>query len=58
MSTPDFSYVLRFHCMCCVEKVTQLINRPVMSLFGTRVSGTSTEMVSHHVQLGLPVSQR
>jgi hypothetical protein len=39
--------------MCCEEKVNQLINRPVMSLFDTRMSGTSTEMVSHRVQLEL-----
>jgi hypothetical protein len=25
-----------------------------MSLFGTQMSGTSTEMVSHHIQLKLP----
>jgi hypothetical protein len=26
--------------MCCVEKVSQLLNRPGMNLFGTRMSGT------------------
>jgi hypothetical protein len=40
--------------MCGAEKVSQLFNRPVMSLFGTQMSGTSTEMVSHHIQLKLP----
>ncbi len=29
MPTPTFSYLLRFHCMCCAEKVSQLFNRPV-----------------------------
>jgi hypothetical protein len=54
MSTPTFSHVLfRLDFMCCPEKVTQLINRPVMSLFVTRMSGTSTEMVSHRIQLKL-----
>jgi hypothetical protein len=42
--------------MCCAEKVSQLLNRPVMSLFGTRMSGTSTEMVSHRIQLKLPAT--
>jgi hypothetical protein len=42
------------HRMCCVEKVSQLINHPVMSLFGTRMSGTSTELVSHRVQQEIP----
>ena len=32
MSTPAFSYVLRLDVMCCAEKVSQLLNRPVMSL--------------------------
>jgi hypothetical protein len=32
MSTPVFSNVLRLGCMCGTEKVSQLFNRPVMSL--------------------------
>ncbi len=56
MMTPAFSYVLRFHRMCCAEKVSQLINRPVMSLFGIRMSGASTEMVSRRVHLELPAT--
>jgi hypothetical protein len=36
--------------MCGAEKVSQLLNRPVMSLFGTRMSGTSTEVVFHRIQ--------
>ncbi len=51
MSTPGFSYVLCLDIIRCVEKVRQLLNRPVMSLFGNRMSGTSTEMVSHRIQL-------
>jgi hypothetical protein len=54
MSTPAFSNVLRLGFMCGTEKVIQLLNRPVMSLFGTRMSGTITEMVSHRIQLKLP----
>jgi hypothetical protein len=57
MSTPAFSNVLRLGFMCGTEKVSQLLNRPVMSLFGTRMSGTSTEMVSHRIQLKLPATQ-
>jgi hypothetical protein len=43
MSTPPFSYVSRFHCVCCAEEVSNLVNRPVVCLFGTRMSGTSTK---------------
>ena len=49
MLTPAFSHLLRFHFVRCAEKVSQLINRPVVSLFGTRMSCTSTEMISHRV---------
>jgi hypothetical protein len=56
MPTPAFSYVLRLEFICCAEKVSQLLNRPVMSLFGNRMSGTSTEMVSHRIQLKLPAT--
>jgi hypothetical protein len=34
MSTPVFSNVFRLGVMCGAEKVSQLINRPVMILFG------------------------
>jgi hypothetical protein len=56
MPTPVVSYVLYFHCMCCAEKVGRLINRPVVSLFGTRVSGTGTKMVDHRIYLELPAT--
>ncbi len=39
MSTPAFSNVFRLGVMCGTEKVSQLLNHPVMSLFGTRMSG-------------------
>ncbi len=32
------------------------MNRPVVSLFGFRMSGTSTEMVSHRIQQELPAT--
>ena len=31
--------------MCCAKKVSKLVNHPVVSLLGTRVSGTSAEVV-------------
>ncbi len=55
ISTPAFSYVLCLDFMCCVEKVSQLLNHQV-SLFGTRMHGTSTEMVSHRIQMKLPAT--
>ena len=48
--------MLSLGVMCGTEKVSQLLNRPVMSLFDTRMTGTSTEMVSHRIQLKLPAT--
>ncbi len=56
MSTPDFRYVFRFHCMCCVEGVSNLINHPVMCLFATRMNGTCTKVVTQRVNLELPAT--
>jgi hypothetical protein len=56
MSTPVFSNMLSLGVMCGVEKTSQVFNHPVMSLFDTRMSGTSTEMVSYRIQLKLPVT--
>ncbi len=58
MSTSVFSYVLHVDFKCCVEKVSQFLNRPVMRLFVTRMRGTSTEMVSHRIHLKLPPTTR
>ncbi len=46
MSTPTFSYMLCFHCMCFEEKVRKLINLPVVSLFFTRMIGQITKVVT------------
>jgi hypothetical protein len=46
MSTPAFSNALRLGVMRGTENVSQLLNRPVMSLFDTRMSGTSTVFCS------------
>ncbi len=43
--TPDPSHLLRVRFVCCVTEVSDLINRPVVSLLGTRVGGTSTKVV-------------
>ncbi len=57
MSTPVFSYVLRLDFMCCVKMVSELFNRPVVGLFGTRMSGKSTEMITINIYLELPPTQ-
>ncbi len=51
--TPASSQLLRFHFECCAEKVSDLINRPFVSLLGIRVGGTSTEMVTKRIELEL-----
>jgi hypothetical protein len=38
---PSSSHLLRFNFVCCAEKVSNLTNRPVVSLLGTRVDCTS-----------------
>ena len=51
--TPAPSHLLRFHLMCCAKEVSNLISRPVVSLLGTRVGGTSTKIVPQRIQLEL-----
>jgi len=43
--TPDPSHLLRFRFVCCAKEVIDFINHPVVSLLGTRVGGTSAEVV-------------
>ena len=38
--------LLCFSFVCCPEKVIELIDRPVVCLFGTRVSGTRPNVVT------------
>ncbi len=54
MLSPAFNDLLRFRLMCSVEKVTELINRPVVGLFGTRVGGARTKVVTYGVYLKFP----
>ena len=49
MPTPAFSHLLRFHFVCCAEKFSELVNRLVVGLFGTRVSGTITETITKSI---------
>ena len=42
--------------MGCVKEVSNLINHPVVNLLGTRVGGTSAEVVTKRVYLKLPAT--
>jgi hypothetical protein len=46
MLTPTFNDLLCFYSMCGVEKVNDLINHPVVCLFGTRVGDTRVKVVT------------
>ena len=46
MMTPTFHDLLCFYLIRCVEKVINLINHPVVCLFGTRVGGTRVKVVT------------
>jgi len=56
MMTPGFNHLLCFNFVGCAEKVSELINRPVVSLLGTRVFGTSTAMITQSIYLEFPVT--
>jgi hypothetical protein len=45
MMSPTFNDLLCFDFMCRVEKVSNLINHPVVCLFDTRVGGTRFKVV-------------
>jgi hypothetical protein len=46
MMTPTLNDLLCFYYMCGAEKVSDLINHPVVCLFGTRVGGTCVKVVT------------
>ncbi len=50
-----FSYVSRFHYMCCVEEVSDLVKRPVV--FCQPNDGTSAQVATQRVHLELPQPQ-
>ena len=54
--TPAPCHLLRFHFVGCAKEVSNLINRPVLSLLGTRVGGTSAEVVPQSIDLKLPAT--
>ncbi len=47
--TPDPSHLLCFYFVGCAKEVINLINHPIVSLFGTRVGGTGANMVDKSV---------
>jgi hypothetical protein len=49
--TPAPSHLLHFHFVCGAKEVSDLISRPVVSLLGTRVGGTSAEVVTKSISL-------
>jgi hypothetical protein len=51
--TPVSSHLLRFHFVCGAKEVSDLINPQVVSLLGTRVGGTSAEVVTKNIYLEL-----
>ncbi len=53
MLTPAFNHLVGLDFVCCAKKVSKLIDRPVVSLLGTRMGGTSTEMITQCIYLKL-----
>jgi hypothetical protein len=53
MLTPAFNHLLCFNFVGCAKKVSKLINRPVVSLLGTRMGGSSTEVITQCIYLKL-----
>ena len=49
MMTPAFNHLLRFDLVCRAEKVSKLINHPVVCHFGTRVNGTRGKVVPFQI---------
>jgi hypothetical protein len=47
MLTSAFNHLMCFDLMCCSKKVSNLINHPVVCLFGTRVGGTRVKVVTY-----------
>ena len=49
--TPAPYHLLRFYFVGCAKEVSNLINRPVVRLFGSRVSSTGCHMVAKSVNV-------
>jgi hypothetical protein len=56
MLTPAFNHLVGLDFVCCVKKVRKLIDHPVVSLRGTRMGGTSTEMITQCIYLKVSAS--
>ena len=53
---PVLSHLLCFYFVGCAKGVSNSINRPVVSLLGTQVGGTSAEVVPERINLKLPAA--
>ena len=47
--TPDPNHLLRFYCVGCAKEVSNLINHPVVNLFGSGMVSTGSNMVTKSV---------
>ncbi len=47
--TPAPNHLLRLYFVGCAKEVSNLINHPVMNLFGSRVIGTGANMIAESV---------
>jgi len=56
--TPTPSHLPRFYFMNCGKEVSNLVNRPIVSLLGTRVGSTRAKGITKRVYLKLPVTQK
>ena len=56
MLSTAFNHLLRFHLMCCAKEVSDLINRPVVRLFGTQVGSTRAKVVTYTIYLKFPAN--
>ena len=54
--TPVPNHLLCFYLMGCAKEVRKLINRPVVSPFGTRVCGTGANMITESINSKLFVT--
>jgi hypothetical protein len=53
MLTPALNHVVGLGFVRCAKKVRKLINLPVVILLGTRMGGTSTEVITQYIYLKL-----
>ncbi len=56
--TPASDHLMCFHFVCGAEKVSDLINLPVVNLLDTRVGGTRAEVATKSIELELFANTR